>query len=216
MNVCGLISKLRNPDFINFLALYHIVCPTETKLDQYDDVSLDGYKLLPLVNRLNCKSKSGGICVFVRDKLYKYVHVDDTFSSPSRCVFWFSVDSQLYLLFTKTLFGVVYIPPENSLYSNIEMFSEIENFLLNIDCDYCLLGDFNSHTGNVKEYTEIDGNILDFCHVPDEERLLLNNLHILDECNVPYLRYSQDKHRIDKYGQMLLDLCKSLGLFFVN
>ena len=136
------------------------------------------------------------------------------FSSPSRCVFWFSVDNQL--LFTKTLFGVVYIPPENSLYSNIEMFSEIENFLLNIDCDYCLLGDFNSHTGNVKEYTEIDGNILDFCHVPDEERLLLNNLHILDECNVPYLRYSQDKHKIDKYGQRLLDLCKSLGLFFVN
>ena len=67
LNVCGLISKLCNPDFISYLGLYDIICLTETKLDQYDDVSLVGYKLLPLVNRSNCKSRSGGICVFVRD-----------------------------------------------------------------------------------------------------------------------------------------------------
>jgi hypothetical protein len=44
----------------------------------------------------------------------------------------------------------------------------------------------------------------------------LNSLHILEECNIPAIRCSQDKHKIDKYGNRLLDLCRSLELFFVN
>ena len=65
LNVCGLVSKLRNPDFREFISLYGIICLTETKLDNYDEVELDGYKLLPPVKRQNCKARSGGICVFV-------------------------------------------------------------------------------------------------------------------------------------------------------
>jgi hypothetical protein len=45
LNVCGLVSKLRNPDFREFISLYDIICLTETKLDNYDEVELDGYKL---------------------------------------------------------------------------------------------------------------------------------------------------------------------------
>jgi hypothetical protein len=44
----------------------------------------------------------------------------------------------------------------------------------------------------------------------------LKSLHILEECNIPTIRCSQDKHKIDKYGNRLLDLCRSLELFFVN
>jgi hypothetical protein len=65
LNVCGLVSKLRNPDLREFISLYGIICLTETKLDNYDEVELDGYKSLPPVNRQNCKARSGGICVFV-------------------------------------------------------------------------------------------------------------------------------------------------------
>jgi hypothetical protein len=56
LNVCGLVSKLRNPDFREFISLYGIICLTETKLDNYDEVELDGYKLLPPVNLLNKSS----------------------------------------------------------------------------------------------------------------------------------------------------------------
>ena len=87
LNVCGLVSKLRNPDFREFISLYGIICLTETKLDNYDEVELDGYKLLPPVNRQNCKARSGGICVFVRDFFCKYVHVNDPFTNSSHCVF---------------------------------------------------------------------------------------------------------------------------------
>ena len=40
----------------------------------------------------------------------------------------------------------------NSIYSNIDMFKDIENTLLDNDLQACLIGDFNAHTGNVSEY----------------------------------------------------------------
>jgi hypothetical protein len=81
--------------------------------------------LLPPVNRQNCKARSGGICVFARDFFCKYVHVNDPFTNSSHCVFWFTIDERLLL--QKTLFGMVYIPPDNSIYSNIDMFNDKEN-----------------------------------------------------------------------------------------
>jgi len=36
INVCGLCSKLINPDFIDFINQYNIVCFAETKLDAFD------------------------------------------------------------------------------------------------------------------------------------------------------------------------------------
>jgi hypothetical protein len=62
----------------------------------------------------------------------------------------------------------------------------------------------------------IDNNILDVLFLQDDDKLPLNSLHILEECNIPAIRCSQDKHKIDKYGNRLLDLCRSLELFFVN
>lgn len=47
LNVSGLVSKLKNPDFIEFMSLYHVICFTETKIDQYEDVEFNGFKLLP-------------------------------------------------------------------------------------------------------------------------------------------------------------------------
>jgi hypothetical protein len=68
----------------------------------------------------------------------------------------------------------------------------------------------------VSEYVVIDNNILDVLNLQDDDKLPLNSLHILEECNIPTIRCSQDKHKIDKYGNRLLNLCRSLELFFVN
>jgi hypothetical protein len=46
----------------------------------------------------------------------------------------------------------------------------------------------------------IDNNILDVLYLQDDDKLPLNSLHILEECNIPTIRCSQDKHKIDKYG----------------
>ncbi|CAG2211337.1 unnamed protein product [Mytilus edulis] len=88
--------------------------------------------------------------------------------------------------------------------------------LMKSDLPVCLLGDFNAHCSNCNEYVDIDNNILDFCNVPNIEQSLVNNLHILEECGIPVVRQSQYKHKVDKYGKTLLELCRSLELFFVN
>ena len=84
MNVCELVSKLKNPDIVEFITAYDIICLAETKLDQYDEVDiLEGFTLLSTVNHefckaksggmCFCKAKSGGICIFVRLSLVVYV-----------------------------------------------------------------------------------------------------------------------------------------------
>jgi exonuclease III len=90
LNVCGLISMFRNPDFVESASRYYIICLTETKTDIYDDVSncLEGFTLLPPVVRQNCKARSGGICVYVKECLCKYVKAYETPNCSSHCVLW--------------------------------------------------------------------------------------------------------------------------------
>jgi hypothetical protein len=216
LNVCGIVSKLRNPDFVEFINNYDIVCLTETKLDFYDNIHIDGYKLLSQVNRVNCKARSGGICVFIHENLSDYVSIEKGRSECSNCVLWFSVDS---IFVKKTFFGVVYIPPESSAYSNIDMFNEIETFLMeNVDINndhICLLGDFNAHTGASNDFVDLNKDILDSCNITLED-ISNNVLQILEYCNIPISRSSQDVHHIDNYGKRLLQLCSNCNLFFVN
>ncbi|VDI04680.1 Hypothetical predicted protein [Mytilus galloprovincialis] len=145
---------------------------------------------------------------------YTYVQINDQITCPSHCVLWFTIEDKL--LFEKTLFGVVYIPPENSLYSNIDMFTEIEDIIVDTNLQVCLLGDFDAHTKNVNEYVDIDNHILNACNIANDDQNLINKLHILEECNVSPVRYSKDNGKIDHYGKRLLNLCKSTQLFFVN
>jgi hypothetical protein len=55
------------------------------------------------------------------------------------------------------LLGCVYIPPENSLYSSINAFLDIENELVNLiekDMKCALIGDFNAKTAFLKVFVQ--------------------------------------------------------------
>jgi hypothetical protein len=39
--------------------------------------------------------------------------------------------------------------------------------------------------------------LVDVLNLQDDDKLPLNSLHILEECNIPTIRCSQDKHKID-------------------
>lgn len=59
--VCGLKSKLLNPDFVDLIRKHDILVFVETKLDELDVINLpDGYSY-HCKNRKKCKKKSGGI-----------------------------------------------------------------------------------------------------------------------------------------------------------
>jgi hypothetical protein len=64
----------------------------------------------------------------------------------------FTIDSDLFL-------GCIYISPENSKYSSLEAFNEIESELIQLSsgCDYfSLIGDFNAKTGDTQDYISKD------------------------------------------------------------
>ena len=49
IDVCGLLSKLNFPDFIDFISEYDLICICESTLDYADvhNVDLDGYQSIP-------------------------------------------------------------------------------------------------------------------------------------------------------------------------
>jgi hypothetical protein len=58
--------------------------------------------------------------------------------------------------------GSVYIPPENSVYSSIDSFLDIENELANFidkDMECALVGDVNAKTAVLEEFSEPDEGV---------------------------------------------------------
>ena len=102
--------------------------------------------------------------------------------------------------------------PEKSVYSNISIFTEIEDQLNglrsdNCNLEFCLLGDLNALTGVIS-------NFLDMTN--DEQENNNGEEYIsLDSLNFKNMISSVDKY-VNNYGKRLLDLCKSLDMFIVN
>ncbi|VDI07398.1 Hypothetical predicted protein, partial [Mytilus galloprovincialis] len=208
LNVCGIKSKLKAPDLEELCANYDVLCFCESKLDQYDDIEIENFKALPPLNRSNAKCKSGGIIVFVRENIYENVKV---LHSSCENVLWFAVNDVLY---KNVLFGSVYIPPENSNYSKIDIFDVIEADLIRHtaekDYNVCLLGDFNARTGIKSDFTLLDGYVCNSVQLED-----IVDVVNLENFDVKTSRYNFDKN-VNNYGNRLLQLCKNFEILIAN
>ena len=72
------------------------------------------------------------------------------------------------------LLGCVYTLPENSLYSSINAFLDIENELVNFiekDMKCALVGDFNAKTAVLEDFSEPDETFLNVMDVNVEDGL---------------------------------------------
>ena len=115
------------------------------------------------------------------------------------------------------LLGVVYIPPENSPYSNINLFDDLENNLIYLkgdveNCKICLMGDFNSRTAEMSDNLLTETR-MDSCD--DFENELLIHAHALNVCNISLSRSSGDDI-CNNYGYRFVDFCKNMGLYIAN
>ena len=107
----------------------------------------------------------------------------------------------------------IYIPPEYTRYSSEEAFNQIEHELhfFSIHSKYiCLIGDFNSRTGEYDGYVNVnfepgDNNIDEFIE---------NHAGILENLNIPLKRKNIDK-TTNKYGNMMLNFCKANHFFLL-
>ncbi|CAG2187614.1 unnamed protein product [Mytilus edulis] len=191
----GWFQKSKIPDFVEFISSYDILCFTESKFDAYDDVHLSGYELLPPIIREKCRHKSGGIAVFVKSSIYKYVKVIDI---SSQCIYLFSI---VNLLPSDLLFGIVYIPPENSVYGSVDIFDEILEKIIDITVNknyqVCLLGDFNAHTGTHDDFVIVNDTILDSLLIDENSRKYMNSINALYELDVIHFDTSAILESVD-------------------
>ena len=114
INVGGLMSKLLLPDFQDFVSEFDIICVCETKLDTIDKPHLDGFKLFN-ENRSCCKRKSGGVGIFVKEHLLKYVKNIPSITSENS--YWLSLDVGNEII----VICSVYVPP------NVYFTQKVEN-----------------------------------------------------------------------------------------
>ena len=227
INVCGLCSKLKTPDFEDFVNNHDIIFLTETKLDDLDNCNISGYTLFRK-NRGVCKKKSGGIGVFVKNCYTENIKIVENVSFQKRIV----SDKSYYkfvnfhvpneTLFLKLsgvtvadcvmenkpiLFGVSYVSPSSSDYVNRHFFEEMELCLSHFDdCHILLTGDFNARTGDLTDFLWNDNEDL----TGDE-----NMSDIIDVLGIQKKRLNSDKV-YNQFGCDLVDFCISQGLLIMN
>ena len=93
--------------------------------DDYDSVNIANFTGLPTLNRKKFKNKSGGIAVYVKSYLFNYIL---PLKGGNDNVLWFTFKNCIFS--EPVVFGVVYIPPEGSSYSSIDIFDSIESELV--------------------------------------------------------------------------------------
>lgn len=211
LNVCGLKSKLLTPEFENFVNKYDILCFSETKLTDLDDTCIPGYECY-CKNRSN--NKSGGIAIFIRKNINNHFTI-----IKSKCDFIMFIKGHNVCQNGDIIIGAVYLPPIDSIYSNVDSFDEIEDEIVRVSSlcnNICLLGDFNSRTGQLLDYIEPDKYISEVIDVDSEADKLLFGCEILKNIGVPLNRANSDRKSPNTFGYRLIDLCKNSNLFIVN
>ncbi|CAG2208650.1 unnamed protein product [Mytilus edulis] len=207
------------PEFITLLNNYDVVCFDETKLDDLDTVELDNF-IFHFKNRKKYSNrKSGGIAFGYKRYLENCITPIQTdcpfWSRP--VVQWFSIDEKIFDLKSSVIFGVIYIPPENSIYTSENALSdiELEFFELQRTNKYiCLLGDFNSRTASLQDFNDLVDtddflaqNLIDINE--------FSNVDILDKLGIQRKRHSTDLN-VNSYGRKLIQFCKNNNMYIMN
>ncbi|XP_063447874.1 uncharacterized protein LOC134727423 [Mytilus trossulus] len=153
-------------------------------LTDLDNLNLPDDYIYVTKNRKKFKKASGGIVVIYRKSLEKELNF---YNTESQFVLWFKLSKSILSLNSDVIFGCVYVPPENSKYSTIEAFEELENelnILTNTENFYiALVGDFNSKTGSLPDYI-----------IPDESVVSMFDL----DCDADILDYLYDYENLTR------------------
>ena len=218
LNVCGLKSKLLNPDFTNLIESYDILIFEETKTSALDTIELPTGYLYFTKHRKLTENKSGGIVIVYKSSLSAFLHFINT---ESEFVQWVKIDKEIIRCSSNILLGCIYIPPENSKYASPEAINEIDTEMNCIagDCSLIsLIGDFNAKTGDLQDFTVKDEDLSQFLNVYDDVEFsqFMNDYDILKKNNIPLGRYSKCTSQPNTYGRKLIEFCKTNNLYIGN
>ncbi|KAK7499247.1 hypothetical protein BaRGS_00009507 [Batillaria attramentaria] len=205
------------PEFLELVKAYDIVCLSETKLCDVDEIYLPGYVGF-FRNRGKYRRRSGGI--FVKEHIADYISVFENRSMISsvneKMKYYSFTDVSLPenilsmklegLVFKEAVtVGAVYIPPEGSTYANTDFFVQLQDCIVALGLNnLCLLGDFNARTGTLNDI--IEGDVNDGLDVLFEGRIQQSNIprRLNTDCGT------------NNMGFRLVDFCKEMGGVMVN
>ena len=213
--MCGLRKRSNYPDFFEKFENFDIVCFLEAKIDTTDIIPFPGFTAFQQPRKQTFIRRSGGIIVYVKDDLAKYVTKIET---ESDYVMWLTLDKSLFHSNENYILGAVYIPPESSSYYNddemLQLDSEITSFCSSNEF-VMLTGDFNSRTSSYPDYIEIDDFLTEMFDFDSETTEFFSHINKLECLNILKNRCSQDRH-VNNNGNKLLNLCKNNNLFIAN
>ena len=215
LNVCGLRTRLNYLDFRELVAKYDLFCVTESKLDCYDTVDMFGYTFLHQPRRQKFTQKSGGIGVFVKSSLSKFVSVVE---HESDYIMWFKISKQYIQSDEDIFYGVVYVPPSEPRFRNTDEFKKFEIEILDTSFSHkyvYLLGDFNARTGCTDDFVTADDYLVSHFEYDGSLLIFYNRSTCLPEYDMVINRVNIDSV-INNGGNLLLDMCKTSNLFILN
>ena len=122
---------------------------------------------------------------------------------------WFKISKNVLAFKFDLFFGCIDTHPENSKYANADAFDEIENelnCLINAEkCYVALVGDFNSKTGILSDYTIPDDAILQLFDVDSDSEIPECKCTVLN--NVPLQRdFTQNYANLTIYIMLTQEL----------
>jgi len=216
LNVCGILSKLKFPDFSDLINNYDVFVCTECKIADYDIIELDGYTCFTQARKQKFFRRSGGISVFVKLSVACNIEIVE---SECDYIMWIKFKSPSLSIEQDVLLGAVYVPPETSRFYNKDELCLLENEvndMCNIS-DYVLLtGDFNGHTGTADEFTVSDDFLNSLFGMADDSDTDLNHLNLLyNNQNFAPHRTSVDT-RVNSIGNTIVELCRNNELYILN
>ena len=139
-----------------------MVCVNETMLDDFDtpSISIDGFEFWSR-NRRKFSCKSGGVGVFGKSELIKHNLVTRlTELTTSGNTLWFKIHKELCGY--DIICGACYVEPEESKYTDLNVFENIEYDLMNYVNDHVLLiSDLNCRTGVLNDMSNDGSNMSD-------------------------------------------------------
>ena len=194
---------------------FDLICFTESKIDATDVISFSGYNSISQPRKQKCRRKSGGISVYFKDYLSKHIRKLET---ESDYILWFELDKDFTHLEEKLIFGVVYVPPENSNFHNEDELALLESEITSFRSEnkYVIItGDFNARTSQLRDYTENDEFLSEIFDFDNETIDFFSNVNKLSCLNIPKDRVSMDTHT-NNNGFRLLEMCKNNNLFIIN
>ena len=134
LNVCGLKSKLKYNALQKFANEndYDILCLSETRTDHIDlaGTSLENYACFVKEKSINTHRNGGvhGLCMMVKDKFAAHAQLLTDIQSPY--VLWVKFHKEAFGF--GCILGSAYLPGENSIHKDNEMYDTIANDILNL------------------------------------------------------------------------------------